>query len=234
MGDTSDIPRGILPPCDVDYVSERIVLWSGTCELIKDQRTMTGQGTVEVDLLPSPRTRFSFQNDEDWSPKDWHQNNLGDAELTAGSPVGRVKVWIQKSDGHEFSGEIRRNSDESETDATSARFLVVNGPRFNGEVIRRGKLTYAGRLEAEIDHCQLFVDQLTSEKPPGRSVFAFTHVSELTFESGVSARTIDAMSATLSRTLSLMQGRWVGLVGPWLYSSDETLLRVVPAVTRTT
>jgi hypothetical protein len=77
------------------------------------------------------------------------------------------------------------------------------------------------------------IDRLSSEKQASRSVYGFTHVAEIRFPSRQHVDQFDAVATLLFRTLSLMRGRWVGLVGPWLYV-DEVLHTISPQVTKTT
>jgi hypothetical protein len=229
----SRVPNGLEPPCDVDYATARIELWSGKADIVYSDNALAGEGCIYLDLLPKPRFRFTFEAEERASVSDWfNSGRLGDAKLTASYPIGHVAVQVLASNGQSLEGSVVNESLCVPDGATSARFLIINGPNVCGDPISRGHGWYAGRLAAEVNDIQCHVDPICSDKPPKQSAFAVTHVAELRSKQVLDRQQVESLSKSLFLALSLIKSRWVGVIGPWFYSDDEKLLSAIPHATR--
>jgi len=93
----------------------------------------------------------------------------------------------------------------------------------HGDAIKAGRAFFGGRLQyVGPDSVTVTLDRLSSEKQSSRSLFGFTHVADIAFDRPRPLEDFESQATMLFRVLSLMRGRWVGLLGPWLYV-DHTL-----------
>lgn len=227
------IPQCMSPPCSVDDTTEVLELWSGNAELKQPRCTLSGASRVFIDLLPSPAVKFEIQADNcNVGIHELFCANLDVGELTSTAPVGRLRVQPFSSNGSFVTGAVETWIDAPGDAITSAKFLIINGPFLRGEPLRRGSACFTGRLQVKVNGATVTVDPLTVDKQSRRSVFQFTHVAQIRFDSPQAITAVELIRNSLFRTLSLMRGRWVGLLGAWLFDGDQ-LVHVCPNVTKT-
>lgn len=185
--------------------------------------------------------RFEFEvvandqheGDTKWLGKCFDSSSLTDGELHCSRPLGTLSVRPSNSTAGKILGTVGPPVAKPDQPSTSALFLVVNGPFAHGAGIVREKTAFAGRLQCQTpDGMIITVDRLSHRQRSARLVYAFTHVAEIRFDRPKQIEEFDAASTTLFRTLSLMRGRWVGIVGPWLFLGDA-VHTVIPGVTKT-
>ena len=240
LGNGFDLPDALTPPCSVEECTEIIPLWSGDAELTQKSGKQKGNASVLIDTLPRPVVRFEFQVAAQSGPASGislfrqllDPNRFDAADLACGSPVGKLKVHPTNVSGETLGGVVVELTEKPTEIFGSAKFLVINGPSHRGSAIRRGRAAFAGRLESvTAGGPTVTVDGLSGAKQSARSVFAFTHIAEIRFESPQPIDRFEDVGNHLFRALSLMRGSWVGLVGPWLYI-DGTLHTFSPSVTK--
>jgi len=228
---------GLPPPIEVAAGADCVQLWSGESRIQADGQ-YDGKAKVVLELSPTPSIDFEFEGEQAATLKEvleaftgagstW----LGPGELSAAPPIGPVTVSVHRRQGRTLSGMVEAPTLRTD-EVTSAKFLVLNGPFVRGGPIKRGNSVFVGRLQGEIADATVIVDQMESQKPPRRQAYAFTHVAEIKFATPHHAEAFRPIQTTLFRALSLIRGRWVGLVGPWLYR-DDTLVQLCPYVTKT-
>jgi hypothetical protein len=160
-------------------------------------------------------------------------NDLESGVLDCGLPLGRLRIQPTNLTGGTLSGMAEGGATEPNEGFTSGKYLIINGPFPRGTAIRRGGALFVGRMQCGAHDTGLVtVDSLSSERQSRRLAFGFTHVAEIRFREPKDSTQYDKAATQLFRTLSLMRGGWVGVVGPWLYVGD-TLRILSPQVTKT-
>ena len=231
--DMPDVPDRLKPPCDLSCKEAVLELWAGDAELNQGGKSRSGRARVFLDLLPYPRVSFDFNRErEAGSVFEAFCYGLTSGELTSSAPVGPVKVQVTNANGTAVSGPVEECAEAVDDTVSVAKYLVINGPKFRGTPISSGSDSYCGRVVAEVDGAKLTVDSLSPNKLSHRDAYCFTHTAEVRFDIPPKRADIESISDTLFRTLSLMRGRWAGIVGPWLYK-DQDLIHVSPSVTKT-
>ena len=148
-------------------------------------------------------------------------------------PIRNISILPTNRSGGLLCGVVT----ESELDPTarfsSAKVLIINGPRHRGSAVRMGDTFVASRL-----HCKtagggrIVIDALSKENQTARSVFSFTHVAEINYDLPQVISQIECDVDNVFRTLSMIRGRWVGIVGPWFFA-DGNLHTLSCQVTKT-
>lgn len=237
MADPKDlfaaIPRSIDPPCAVDGATESISLWSGESQLSQGVKTREGNAAVTLETLPRPNFKFEFREAAETQEKPaadafrdlFDAGGLQPGEMVFGPLIGRVRV-VPELKGRIISGRVEASATDEIASFSSARYLVINGPLHHGSFIQKENGAFTGRLRTTAGDSRITIDRLSSDPPVPPFVFAFTHAAEIHFESPVPINRFNDVLTAVFRVLSLMRGRWVGLVGPWLYDG-ESLKRIV-------
>lgn len=232
-------PSGLAAPVPVEESTEHINLWRGVAELNQASGNQSGEACVIFDTLPRPRVRFEFRPTlEGDAPRGvsafrrlFDGGRLTEGELRCGFPVGNLSIDVTATSGDDVSGIVRGWAKEPVTAFAHGKMLVVNGPSAHGTIIKRGSSSFTGRLQCATADVTVTVDRISADKPSSRTLYGFTHVAEIRFKEPQPVKRFEEVAADLFRTLSLMRGRWVGLVGPWLFV-DDTLTTVATQVTK--
>jgi hypothetical protein len=229
------IPFALGPPSIPDLNSGQLNIWVGTTLLQCPGISLSGVGRVYFDMLPFPEFRFEFNSDEHPLKQAFLYSTLSNWEMECGPPIGAIKCRVLSFKKNCSSGVPDQIPiQENETLYTNAKFLVINGPIVDGECIQLNGEPFQGRMTAEIGDCKVTVDPISRESQERRCLFKPTHVVECEFEQAKSLSYIDGLRDGLFRTLSLMKCHWVGLLGPWMTSTDTQAIGFRLSVTKTT
>lgn len=231
-GDERRLPQALTSPHPIEEVTKGFGLWSGKTELTQGEETQTGNARVFVEMATRPEIRFEFESEQPPSIHDMFSSNLNDGEIVAGDLLGQVRVGILNSGGRTFSGLVYVEEPDRNVVATTAKYLVINGPDTRGMAIQSCNTSYTGRMQSSIGDAEVTVDAIVGEKLDRTTSFGFSHVAQIHFNDERNYASFASIESHLFRTLSLMKQRWVGILGPWLYSKSHTVRRFVPHVTK--
>ncbi|XZE36041.1 hypothetical protein SH501x_001592 [Pirellulaceae bacterium SH501] len=231
-----NIPEANKSPIDISNLSEPVEIWHGETVFRNEKLSLKGIGEICLDFLPFPQFRFGFKPDKQPELKDlFFSCNEPNWIMECGQTIGPVKCGLLSRDTF-FSGCVE---DQVVVDCESpvyarAKFVVINGPIVEGESVLINEKQIRGRVTAKIGQSNLTLDRIGLEKPSRRSVYEVTHVVHCEFTEAQSIEKIDRMKDELFWTLSLMKCRWVGIVGPWLESTDSNAITIRMSVSKTT
>lgn len=232
---TKPIPLALEPPATIDLHSGQMNIWDGTTLLHCPGINLSGVGRVYFDMLPFPEFRFEFNSDEHPIKQAFLYSIHSNWEMQCGPPIGAINCSVLSFKKTCHGGNIDQVLiQENEALYTNAKFLVINGPIVDGECIQLNGEPFHGRMSAEIGDCKVTVDPISRESQERRCIFNQTHVVMCEFAEAKSLSDIDRLRDDLFRTLSLMKCRWVGLLGPWLTSTDTQAIGFRLSVTKTT
>ena len=226
------IPYATQSPLSISRGQRTYVIWDDRSEFLYGGKRIEGHGKVYLDLLPRPSFQFEF------TPRDATVDHCAvtqellkaTAQLVIGAPTHNLRVSCTSLRAKCWSGVVAADSINYNSSICSAKYLIVNGPEFFGSSIQHNGSAYIGRVEAVVSGVSVIVDQLR-DRDEHKEPFEFTHVAELTaYQIGAPQR-LAAVKKSLFRTLSMMNGRWVGIIGPWTYDSAGNLVNIHPMVT---
>ena len=228
-----DVPECLVSPVGLERTIE---LWRGTAKL--DCASVQREGEAQVLFSLNSPSRFNFQLTV---AKDKNPFDLIDLEeegvLRTGSVLGDLPCQVtgdfsSSSNATTVSGLICTEVSKSFPNEkfTAATYLVVNGPEYRGSPIKQGSSSYLGRMSHANDKMFVILDKV-NQLAEEATHFRFSHLARFEFAVPANTEDIDRCATNLFRSLSLMKGGWVGLVGPWLDVSRGSN-RIVPYATQ--
>jgi hypothetical protein len=231
-------PQRLTVPIEVDLNSDRIILWEGDTTLERDAEIESGVGKVLLNLLPVPRFEYEFTRSTKRTIEEQLESITGKprriATMQVGDPIGPIRCQCTSINDAETGRVIEQcNVPPTTASISSAQFLVLNGPIIHGKAIEFQGTQHCGRLEASHDGVRVTMDKLSSEQPGDRKLLQFTHVVRCDFDASVPHLELQSLSKNLFRTLSLMKCGWVGLLGPWSFDSNGSLLTFQTKISKT-
>ena len=232
---SKSIPDGLEPPIKLSSDQQQYVFWEGETELRQNSRTQKGIAKIVFCMQPAPEFRFDFFPSNVQGILDSSfETELSDATINCGVGIGEVVGKVTNS-GSRISGFLDSQTQTIDDNALARKavFIVINGPHVHGSPIKRGNCSFTGRMQSGVDGNNIIVDALNAEPTQHNDVYGATHVASCEFLKPASLGDIEDVGSHLFRVLSLMQCRWVGLLGPWIYDSSGKLIEVRLSVTKT-
>lgn len=232
--DLSKVPERLPSPVELD---KTIDIWSGPATLICDKIRVEGEARVFLRLSTPSHVEFRLTVEEAENPFELMDLD-GAGVLHTSSFLGDVSCQLtgdfsSSSSATVFSGLV--DVDPRELFASElfskAIYLVVNGPKFRGSPIRDGRSHYLGRMHHRSDQVDITLDKIDGSSGT-ETLYSVSHLAQLEFPNPVGLEFIDQPATNLFRALSLMNGGWVGLIGPWLVCPSGEPIRIVPYATK--
>lgn len=235
------MPVEIEPVYRTNVVNEPVSLYCGSVEFVEDGKSVTGDGSIQIEWLPVPRLMF-YAKLPKWSPSP------GPARL----PIGLLRVAdgrsvkVQTTSLSYGLGEVASVpslSGEAESaefgcgdSIANVKFHIPNFRAYLGENIRdeTGSRASRSRAEMESDEWRITIDQLhvhtnengkkLEETIKASGGFGITHVAKLERRGGgtfSSADVADVQSA-LRWFISFCRGSWTALLLPVGFDANDT------------
>ena len=223
-----------VPECLVSPVTigKTIDIWTGPATLEVDSVQVQGDGHVYLNLTSPSHIQFSLTA-ESHNPVEL-MSLKGPSHLRTGAILGDLPCQLtgelsSSSNATIVSGTIDVDASKSYPNEhfTTATYLVLNGPAYRGLPIKQDRCGYLGRICHTNGKMLVTLDKV-HQSIESETHYRVSHLARLEFANPVGLDLIDAHATNLFRSLSLMKGGWVGLVGPWLLGSDGEPIRVVP------
>ena len=234
------IPLDSYPKCMQLPIENDGRIWTGHAVFTYGNEIASGTVKVYLDCKRSPSVRFELTTNVGFA---WPHLLLavGDATLSTSGPLGQLsctlsgREYASSTDGTSICGVVVNRHPVSFSDAkfVRAEFIVVNGPHIDGQTIADESSAYCGRIEHKLAGKKFVLDRLADRSTNSESQFRFTHIARCEFDSPTDGALVEVLATDLFRVLSLVNCRWVGVVGPWLYDDQGTCVRIVPFATKT-